>query len=390
MKFPNHKGFLSRLFSRFTKKNREEEISELPKGAFGEAQNVRELWDLDEKDSYLRHRGRRVPRFLLPVAIFLLVGLLIFWLLPGLVNRYAGKNADTPVEATEITLIYGDSTRVVTKYAANVMSRDDIKSERVTQVLYNEPITILDRDCAAGFVHIRTGDGLTGYMLDTDMTDKRESIEPALHKYKLVVSDVSKNVMSNASNGTLLVRVMMNTVLYADVRSDGVYQVALPDGTNGWISSSGVIELGVDDAIQQVGVRYFVGSVLSFINVTQIDHGLTIRGMSVEGLAYVTAGVNGVTLPRTMEGQMGMGARVDLTYDQVTGTLNVSSIEPGDLVFFRDPNDASSAAPYEMAICTDTGSLLMTSTSRTALRVVTLTDNETLAARIIAVRRIFT
>ena len=87
MKFPNHKGFLSRLFSRFTKKNREEEISELPKGAFGEAQNVRELWALDEKDSYLRHRGRRVPRFLLPVAIFLLVGLLIFWLLPGHVNR---------------------------------------------------------------------------------------------------------------------------------------------------------------------------------------------------------------------------------------------------------------------------------------------------------------
>ena len=84
-----------------------------------------------------------------------------------------------------------------------------------------------------------------------------------------------------------------------------------------------------------------------------------------------------------------MGDRVDLTYDEVTGTLDVAGIQPGDLVFFRDPNDAASAAPYEMGICTDTGSLIMTSSSRTTLRLVTLGDDEELEARIIAVRRIF-
>jgi len=203
------------------------------------------------------------------------------------------------------------------------------------------------------------------------------------------VSDVSKNVMSHANNGTLLIEVMMNTVLYADIKSEGVYQVALPDGESGWINSSGVIELGVNDPAEKVGVRYFVSSVLSFVNVTQLDHGLTIRGLSVEGLTYISAAVNGVTLPRTMENQIAMGERVDLAYDNVTGLLDVSSISPGDLVFFRDPNDAASAAPYEMAICTDTGSLLMTSGSRTTLRLVTLSDNQELATRIIAVRRIF-
>ena len=58
-------------------------------------------------------------------------------------------------------------------------------------------------------------------------------------------------------------------------------------------------------------------------------------------------------------------------------------------MFFRDPNDESSAAPYEMGICTDTGALLMTSGSRTTLRIVTLADNDALEARIIGVRRIF-
>jgi hypothetical protein len=165
--------------------------------------------------------------------------------------------------------------------------------------------------------------------------------------------------------------------------------VSLPDGEKGWINSSGVIELGVMDPAEKVGVRYFVSSVLSFVNVTQLDHGITMRGLSVEGLAYISAEVNGVTLPRAMGQQIAMGERVDLAYDKVTGLLDVTSISPGDLVFFRDPNNAASAAPYEMGICTDTGSLIMTSTNRTTLRLVTLTDKKSLEDRIIAVRKIF-
>jgi len=357
---------------------------------FGETQNVQKMWDLSEKDAYVRQHGRRrIPRFVLPAAVFLIIAALLFWLLPGLVSRYSGSASDTPDEVTATVRIYSDTTRVVCVYAANLFAADDIKSERVTQVLFNEPVTLLDTNCAEGFLHIRTQDGLTGYVRSTDVEDGLDSVEPDLHLYKLVVSDVSKNVMSNASNGTLLVQVMMNTVLYADVKSDGVYQVLLPDGSKGWISSSGVIELGVHDPVEKVSVRYFISSVLCFVNVTQIDHGLTMRGLSVEGLAYISASVNGVTLPRTMDQQMAMGDRVDLTYDEVTGTLDVAGIQPGDLVFFRDPNDAASAAPYEMGICTDTGSLIMTSSSRTTLRLVTLGDDEELEARIIAVRRIF-
>lgn len=357
---------------------------------FGETQNVRQIWDLSEKDAYVRQHGRRrIPHFVLPVLIFVFLIVLLFWLLPGIVSRYFSGPDAAPQEVTAPITIYTDSTRVVNVYVSNLLTEPDIKSNRITQVLYNEPVTLLDSGSTADFIHIQTRDGMQGYLKSSDVTANRDSVEPNLHAYKLIVSDVSKNVMSHASDGTLLIEVMMNTELFADAKSEGVYQVSLPDGGKGWINSSGVIELGVLDPAEKVGVRYFVSAVLSFVNVTQVDHGLTMRGLSVEGLAYICAEVNGVTLPRTMEQQITMGERVDLTYDKVTGLLDVTSIFPGDLVFFRDPNDAASAAPYEMGICTDNGSLIMTSTNRTTLRLVTLEDKQALETRIIAVRRIF-
>ena len=382
------------IFSRFGKQNRppkrsikEKDSQEYP---FGETEDVRRIWDLSDKDSYVKRRWqRRLPRFVVPTLIFLVLAALVFWLLPALASRYAAVDGEIEQEVTLPVRMFDDSTRVVTAYAANLLSSDEITSPLITQVLYNEPVTLLPTVCAEGFAHVRTSDGIEGYLTSDVLTDQLDSVEPSMHTYKLVVSDVSKNIMSHASNGTLIMKAMMNTVLYADVRGDGVYQVALPDGRSGWVGSSGVIELGVNETIKKISARYFVSSVLSFVNVTRIEHGLTMKGMSIEGLAYVAASVNRVTLPRTMEEQMAMGERVDPTYDEVTGLLQVTSIAPGDLVFLKDPKDPASAAPYEMAICTDNGSLIMASKSRTSLRIISFMDNEELASRIIAVRRIF-
>lgn len=358
---------------------------------FGETQNVQQMWDLSEKDAYVHHhRRRRIPQFVIPVFVIIFMAVLLFWLLPGIVSKYFTDANDAPQEDTKPALIYADSVRVVNIYAANLMKEPDIKSDRITQVLYNEPVTLLDTNSSAEFLRVKTQDNIEGYLKSTDITANRDSVEPNLHLFKLIVSDVSKNVMSHANNGTLLIEVMMNTVLYADAKSEGVYQVSLPNKEKGWINSSGVIELSVMDPAVRVSARYFVSSVLSYVNMTQLDHGLTMRGLSVEGLAYVCAAVNGLSLPRTMEAQIAAGERVDLVYDKVTGLLDVSSIAPGDLVFFRDPNDASSAAPYEMGICTDTGSLIMTSANRTTLSLMTkLAVSQTLEERIISVRRVF-
>ena len=70
-----------------------------------------------------------------------------------------------------------------------------------------------------------TEDGIEGYVRATDLIADTSSVEPDLHEYMLVISDTSKNVMTHASQGTLITQVMMNTVLYSDIKRDGVYQV---------------------------------------------------------------------------------------------------------------------------------------------------------------------
>lgn len=360
-------------------------------GKFGAPQDVREVWSLEDEDaSVARAPKRGISRMLLPAMIFVGLVILLFWVLPN----WLPKLIETPEIAMLISpqneRIYSSSAdRMVIRYATNLMEEPDVRSDRIAQALFNEPVKLISATPVNGYVKIRTADGIEAYVLEKDLSDQMDSIEPDLHQFKLIVSDVSKNVMSHASNGTLEVEVMMNTVLYSDQKRDGVYHVALPDGKDGWVSSSGVIELDLYAPVEKVGVRYFVSSVLSFVNMTRLSGGMTKNGLSVPGLAYVSASVNGVTLPRTMDGQMKAGERADIRYDEITGNLIVESILPGDLVFLRHPLESGSNIPYEMAICTETGTLLMVSKSKTTLRLVSFAENIELQERIIAVRRIF-
>lgn len=358
-------------------------------GDYGQAENMQDTWGLARQEATLnRKRRKRFLRFGIAIAVVVLIVLSVFYILPAILpGFFKGTNIELFVEK-KVTLNYDESYRVVNYYCADIMSEPDPASSRITQVLYNEPVVLLNGEENNGYVKVKTTDGIEGYIKSFRLTDKLDSVEPDLHEYKLIVSDTSKNVMTHASNGTLITKVMMNTVLYADIKRDGVYQVALPNGDVGWIGSSGVIELGTRDTTRKVSCRYFVSSVLSESNATYIENGVTLKGMSVNGLVYVCAGVNGVNMPRSMQEQASMGTEVELEYDVVTGDLLLDSIEPGDLVFLRSPYSESDEIS-EMAVCTDTGVLLMMSKAKTTIRLRSFKATDDIAARIVSVRRIF-
>ena len=178
--------------------------------------------------------------------------------------------------------------------------------------------------------------------------------------------------MTHASNGTVMKRVVMNTVLFADVKREGVYQVYLPGGESGWISSSGVIELGTRENTQEVSCRYFVSSLLTFVNTEYKENGLSMYGSSVNGAVYVCSEINGITMPRTMQEQSQLGDEVVLDHDAVTGDVIIEGILPGDILFLRSPtSEEGDTHIYEAAVCTDTGTLLMLSSARTTIRLRT-------------------
>ncbi|MBO4449626.1 MAG: SH3 domain-containing protein [Clostridiales bacterium] len=361
-------------------------------GIYGSAEDMQDKWGLSDKQATVKHRGRRrIFAFLVALGIFLLAIAGIFYILPRfLPDLFKGTNIElfvTPVIRYE----YADKAfRVVTKSSESIMKDPWADADRISEVLYNEPVRFIS-DNKEGYTKIETLDGITGWVRSDCLTTDTSSVEPDLHQFKLVISDPSKNVMTHASNGTLITKVMMNTVVYGDISREGVYQVSLPSGEIGWIGSSGVIELKPRENLQEVSSRYFVSSLLTFVNARYLSNGLTVNGISINGAVYACSEINGIKMPRNMTEQSKLGQAVTLSHDAVTGDVIISDIMPGDIVFLRSPQSApGSEAIYEEAVCTDTGTLLMISPAATTIRLRQFKAGDDITNRIITIRRVFT
>ena len=361
------------------------------KEQYGSAEDMQDKWGLSEKQATLGGtRKRKLLGLAIAFSAFILLLVGIFYILPRVLpDLFKGTNIELFVEPV-INLEYDEPDyRVVIDSTVALMKAPKPDSTRIAEVLYNEPVRFIS-DSENGYCKIQTMDGLIGYVKASSLLEDMDSVEPDIHQYKLIVSDPSKNIMTHASNGTLIKKVMMNTVLYADIKREGVYQVALPGGDSGWIGSSGVIELSTRGDTEEVSSRYFVSSVLTFVNARYIENGMSIDGASINGAVYVSAEINGIDIPRTMEGQAQAGIEVIPEPDAVTGQIRIDQILPGDIVFLSSPKKAPGDTEiYEMAVCTDTGTLFMLSPARTTVRLRNFKSGDEICERIITIRRIF-
>ncbi len=357
--------------------------------AFRPPRQVEDFWNLYKKDLYVEKPPNQMPPWLRPLLVFLLIVLTVFWIAPTIIHRIQTGITNQDRQPLQIARIYNTDNRVVDRPVADVFAAADLKADRLTEVLYNEPVTVLPGTTTYGFTHVRLGDGTGGYMLTADLSTRTDAIEPALAIHKLVVTVATKRIMSHASKGTLVTEVAMGTVLYADYRGDGISRVQLPTGDVGWISDEGLIILNPQGSIQPVadGARYFCTTAMAFHNVTLLTNGQSIAGASLPGIARIAAFVNGVNLPRSMAAQMNSGQEVPLIRNPETKLVEYSQLEPGDLVFFARPDQPDQID--QMAICTDTRQLLIENKSQSAIRLLDPALNEALWSRVIAIRRIF-
>ena len=345
-------------------------------------------WNLIKKDVYVAPPQRHIPAWLAPLVSFLMIVLFVFFLAPTLIERLSGaSNQTAPTGQAVVDQLYGEETSVVRTPVADLLEQDDIKSNRLAQALYNEPVTIMDQKAAYGFTAVRLSDGTEGFMFSEQLTKQRDSIEPAGHLYRLVISASTRRIMTHASRGTLVAEIMMGTVLFSDYRGDGIYRVRLPGGDWGWISDEGTIALGVHDSIKPAEdmARYFVSSAMAFHRVTRLQNGISVRGASSAGAAYIAARINGVDLPRTMAGQYRSGIAVTLTADETTGLAMLDPLDTGDLVFFAA--DGNEQEPSEMGIVMADGQILMSRRGWTSIRLVNLVQNQELHRILIGARR---
>lgn len=358
------------------------------KQGFQPPRQVEDLWNLYKKDVYVEKPPHNIPPWLLPLIIFLLIVVIIFWAAPTVLQRVQSRNQDQEGQET-VALAYGKDIFTVAVPIADVFDRDDIKGRRVTQALYNEPVSVSTEPAAYGFSPVTLQDGTAGYMLTEELSSNHQSIEPALALKKVIVSTSSKRIMSHATKGTLLVEVMMGTVLYADYQGDGILRVQLPDSQQGWISDEGVIVLPADGTIETTteGARYFCSSAMTFHRATVLDQGQSISGISMTGAVRLAAFVNGIILPRSIEGQMAAGQAISLTNVADTGLPDLSGLLPGDLVFLRE--SALSDQVTQVAICMESGQFLLMKNHASSISLVDPAQDTDLQSRIAAVRRLF-
>lgn len=346
-------------------------------------------WNLIKKDVYVAPPQRQIPAWLLPLAAFLLIVVIVFYVAPTMIERLSAVvNPTVPSGQAVIDQLYGEETAVVQVPVADLLVLDDIKAERIAQVLYNEPVTKLSKTATLGFTAVRLSDGTEGFMFSDQLSDRRDSIEPAGHQYRLIISAATRRIMTHASKGTLVAEVMMGTTLFSDYRGDGIYRVHLPDGKWGWISDEGTIALGIHDQVEPPKdlARYFVSSAMAFHRVTRLQNGLSVLGASSDGIAFVAAMINGVSLPRTMAGQYTVGIAVSTGLDPATGLAVLDQLKTGDLVFFAA--GAGQKEPDEMGIVMTDGQILMSRRGWTSIRLVNLAQNPELHRLFLGARRV--
>jgi hypothetical protein len=358
---------------------------------FEPPKKVEDHWDLYHKGVYVTQPGRGLPAWLLPLLALVLILTLVFWAAPTMITRIrVFLSAGEDQNQEQVSLLYDENTWTVKKPVADVFEQDDLKASRISQALYNEPILVLSQDCTFGFVQVRLADGCEGYMQAKDLIDSRESIEPDLFSFKLVVADTTKRILSDASHGTLLVEVPMGAILFADYRGDGISRVILPGGSSGWIGDSGVIILPATGKIEPVvnGAKYFCSTALAFNQVTVLENGQSIYGISTPGIARLAGAVNGISLPRSLAGLAACGQPVLLDKDPDTGLYILNPIQAGDLVFLSDKS-GQSPTPVDLAICISAGQVLYARPGQSAIRLIDLTQAEDLQKRIMLVRRLY-
>ena len=129
---------------------------------YGSTEDMWESWGLTDNESSLRRRKRRTLLTLaVAVTVFIILFAGIFFILPNVLpGLFRGTNIGELFEEPVINYEFKDpSYRVITKSSVNIMKDADITSQRISEVLYNEPVKVTGSE-VNGFIKIETSDGI--------------------------------------------------------------------------------------------------------------------------------------------------------------------------------------------------------------------------------------
>ena len=262
---------------------------------------------------------------------------------------------------------------VIADSMVDIFSEPDVQSERITQALYNQPVSILEEK--GGWARVAVVDGSRGWVRTKFLDRNISSIYGRESNHRIVVTSKEKSIFSSPSGGYTIKDIAMGTELLSFNDYGDAYEVYLPGNRTGWLRGSGIIHIEMNSKVPVTKKEDFVATALKFKGTSYLLSGLSSMGMDSSGLVYISARINGVNLSRNIGGQYLSGSSVD-----------TEDAREGDLVFLAPGGENN--APACVGICIGNGSYIYAGKLGGYVMINSLNDVN-IEGQIIAIRRIF-
>lgn len=262
-----------------------------------------------------------------------------------------------------------------------------MQARRLSTALYGEGLEVLTRE--GEMVQGRLDDGFTGWFRLQDLSaDVASATGEQVQKQALVLA-TAKRVMSHSIKGQLRFEAPMGSLLPVDYVHSEVLRISLPLGEEGWVTRDSVRLLEPGEAIGQgaQAASLFLSSAMNFYGARYVPGGMSRQGADMAGIIYVSAKVNGLRLPRSLEAQAQMGQEAELIYDAKTGLPRSQVMQAGDVLFFAA--SAGEKKPAFAAVILEGGRALVRLTNDSSIILRSLDQDPQLMARLITARRYF-
>lgn len=228
------------------------------------------------------------------------------------VQTAAVNGDDVQEETAAVEYIYGipadEKAGVISHNIADVYVSPDVKSERITQALYNQPVSILSNE--NGWAEVKTVNGFSGWIKSKNVDSDISSIYGRNYTRRIIITSKEKTVYAYPSGGATRIIAPMGTELYAFNNIDDSYEVYLPGNKTGWIQGSGIIHIKLDGMIPVTNAEDFAATALRLKGVSYLMNGMSTEGIDAPGLVYICARINGINLPGTIKGQLASGTQI--------------------------------------------------------------------------------
>jgi len=284
------------------------------------------------------------------------------------------RTGDSGEQASDAAgILPGENNCVINDTVVDVFKEPDIQSQRITQVLYNQPVEIVEE--RESWTRIKASDDVSGWVRSRYVDGNLTSVKAGDYKFKIIITAKTKDIHTMPEGGLTVKEVVMGTQLFSTGKMKGAYEVIIPGGSSGWVSEGGTIQIPVNTAIPRTSAEDFAATVEKLKGTSYLQGGISARGIDYSGLAYICSKINGINLPRGAKQQYMCGKEVQ-----------PDAVEPGDLLFFSSKEGSDDIS--DVGVCISPGKFIHASKTKGYVMISEL-DEDYFTKRFIGARRIF-